>query len=343
LLVIYFLPDIAGIHARRITPATPLITLPSIERAAPRSESDQSPLGAIIRELDQNAQSRKDGKEIRETANAEIRSQRITWDVVRSEPVRLALARARSGVAEIIEKIPAEKEFSRIALAHYQLALDQFIGSRDDRFSAEQGLAYIRHLDREVSLRMQEEGAPREVLKLWRQVSIGDALKTGEDRVFRNSVVSPFNPEFNLNYITVSFPPVSQKSQDPSFSWSTKITIQGTVVSRGTKSIKVYHNNRFYQNLEVPKPPKHSPQNWGIFSFEAPMVTGVYTFVIENDDGEKVSKIYSFYPRLLKRVPFNTQGSYWLGRQGTKTPDFDRFFKLRETLVDDNTDGMVPF
>lgn len=337
LLAIFFLPDLLGLRASRARVETSDVTTESVSRT-------KSPLSAILDQVNQIGARKPFEPSIREAANETLRtSSVVTWDVIRSEPVKQAINRARTQVSEVMQLIPAEKTFSRFAMASYQLALEQISSARDDRFRATDALGYLRYLDREVTTQLNNEGVASEVFKRWSEVSLGEALKTGEERVYRESGVTPFDPQFALNHINVKVPADGQAQANTGFEPTSKITIEGSLYFRGTKSIKLYHNRRFVSDVPVPLPRKHSTERLGFFTTSVEAASGVFAFRVESDDGEVFIKEYSFYPRLLQLSARSTNGQYLLGRGRERTAAFDKTFLRSTSRPSTELDGMVPF
>ncbi len=337
LFVIFFLPDLLGLHAAR-GPVEESTVVPEVVNRI------KSPLNEILDQLNQAGTRKPFQPSVREAANTAIQSSpAITWDVIRSEPVKQAIAQARTQIGEILQLVPAEKTFSRFALANYQLALDQLSSARDDRFRAVDALGYLRYLDRQVSERFSEEGVDGAALKRWSEVTLGDALKSGEQRIYRESGVTPFDPQFALNYINVKVPADGKPAPNAEFAPTSSITIEGSILFRGVKSIKVYHNRKFVKDLPVPRPSKHSNDPVVFFKTTIEAASGVFSFRVESEDGEVLIKEYSFYPQLLQVINRNPFGQYAIGRGHERTLAFDRKFLRSVSRPNSEQDGMVPF
>ena len=335
LLVIY-LPDITGIHVRRnITD----VATPSVQA----KRGDGNPLDQILQQVNEMTEVKPFEPSLREAANEKLRNNVISWDLIRSEEVRAAVTKARTQVGELIDVVPEEKSFSRIALANYQLALEQLQAGRDDRLNARDTLAYIRHLDHQVTERFSEEQVSSGLFSRWSKISLGDALQVAQNRPFREDSVIPFDPQLQVNRVTINIKPRNVESRVLGFQPLSSLTIEGSVLFRGVKTVDLYRNNQLLESVKIPKPQKRSTDPYVYFSVKTESVQGVYSFHARSDDDELYAKHYQFYPKINRLAERPGQNAFVVGRARERVATFDRFFVVGESRPASQIDGLEAF
>lgn len=335
IILILFLPDIAGIHVRR-NGEVPL----SVDDS-PRSAD--SPLNEILAQISEIDKRKPFEPTVREAANEKLRTSDISWETIRSEPVKVALNTARSEAATILDKLPHEMDFSRFALANYIQGIEQLLAAREERFGAREALAYVRYLDREVTRRFNEESVDSEIFRDWEKVSLGDALRAAENRQYREESAPPFKPEFALNIVRVHRVPPSLKVKPSDFNDWNQLSLEGSVVFRGIRRISVFHGKTFVKEIELPKPPKRGVAPFGYFSVNVDAVDGVFSFRIESDDEEVIIRRYVFYPRIATLVGNPTGTDFMVGRGHDRVPGLDNYFLVGVSQPNSEVEGMVAF
>ncbi len=338
IFLIIFLPDVAGIHVRRNVNLAP-------EDAVEQEPQPHtaSPLDAILNQVNEMGERKPGAPTVRELANQVLRTGAISWDTIKSEQVKAALTKARTECSEILGAISEEEPFSRFAMANYIQGLDLLINARDDRFNARQALEYVRYLDREVSRRFNEEDVDYQIYKKWDKVSLGDALKIAENRPYREEAAIPFNPEFLLNLVTVHrIPPPSRPGQI-NFTDRTQLQIEGSIVHRGIRKVSLFHNNKFLQDLDIPRPPKRGNSPYVYFSTIVEPIDGVFMFRIESDDEEVMIRRYNFYPRIIRLSDNKQANDFQAGRTRDRISRLDQYFLLNVTKPEEGPEGMVAF
>lgn len=333
ILLIIFLPEVTGIHVRRNV----------VEEQAPQVARELSPLNEILEQLNEMSSRKPFAPSVKEEASQAIHAKGATWEVLRSDSVKAALLRTKNQVAQLIESVPAEKAHSRFALANYQLALEQISAGRDDRFSAAGALGYLRHLDEQVTESFRDDQIDGPLFRKWYEVSLGDALQTAENRRYREGEVTQFNPDLTLNRVRIQRVLPGTPVRANNFGNVPRIMIEGSVLFRGTKKLSLYHNQRFVQDIEIPRPRKRQADPHVFFVTETEGYEGTYSFRAESEDREVFIRSYKFFPKITALGDGPKQVEYKVGPTRQRLLKFDRYFFVGERRPDSSPEGLARF
>lgn len=359
--VLFFVPNVAQYHASRakeaVTSAVEEVgdftEQGTAEIVSNRAQRQASPLDAVFDLLEQHEAARGAGvqrtsanrDDTRERAAEAIDGKVITWEVIRSEPVRDALAKAKTECNEILASLAERYTASRLALINYVAAMDQVNRGSEDNLSPAESLRYLRQLDREVTTQFVREGVPRPIYQRWVKVTLGETLRGAQASDYRESSLPRYNPHFSISWVSIHYVPPARRVKLRPFTDVSSVRIGGFLESAETQKVKVYHNGKFSQDLKLSQARTEAggaqPRK---FSVNLAPSTGIWTFVSESQTGDKFMKSYNFYPRIQSVYPAARNNlRIDLGNQGKKIEALDRAFLVRASSTGARTNGLATF
>lgn len=264
-----------------------------------------------------------------------LRSGKATWDILQLPVVVTTIQRASAESQSLFRMLPPEKAESRLAVRNFIAGLDYFQGREIRSLSPQEGLQFLRRIDRDVTDSLIKDNVGRELFNIWRNVSLETLLVTSGALDYRDALAPPFLADIIVTSVAIS--DETQKRANiirRKLRWS--LTIAGVVESAAATRIELLGPGNLKKSMKLPTT---RDGRWRAFSFSTSgSPYGQFILRVSDEEGGFVEKFYHFL-KVGIRYRNPQTGDYRIPQVNTREKDrpvdriLDRMFSVGNPRV----------
>lgn len=246
-----------------------------------------------------------------------LRSGKPTWEVLQLPVVVTTIQRASAEAESIFRMLPPEKVESRLAVRNFIAGLEYFQGREIRKLAPQEGLKFLRRIDRDVTDSLVKDSVGREIFNIWRNVSLETLLLTSGALDYRDALAPPFFADIIVTGVSIR--DEDQKKSNiirRKLRWS--LTVTGVVHSTAATQIELLGPGRLHKSSILAS---SKDGKWRPFSFST-SGSPFGQFILRASDGEGgfLEKYYHFL-KVGLRYRNRQTGDYRIPEVNTKERD----------------------
>lgn len=252
-----------------------------------------------------------------------LRSGKPTWDILQLPIVMTTIQRAAAESESVFRMLPPEKSEARLAVRNFIAGLEYFQGREVRSLAPQEGLQFLRRIDRDVTDSLIKDNVGRDIFNVWRNVSLETILLTSGALDYRDALAPPFFADIIVTGVSIADD--NQKKSNiirRKLRWN--LTIGGIVESAAATQVELLGPGKLRKTMALPAT---KDGKWRSFSFTTSgSPYGQFILRVSDGEGGFLEKYYSFLKIGLKYRNPQT-GEYRIPVVSTKEKDrpVDRF------------------
>lgn len=341
IVALFLIPDFIGTGRRASSTRTARVS------AVPAPVQERhSPLQQLLEEVEAGAYSRKAGQaeavrsaEGTQQAKPLLNEATATWDSIRSDPSREAIAHARDVAKQMQQEPRASDQRVKYALADFVNGVNFVLGDAEKTMSPREALRYLRRLDLAVAGSLRANHGSRSLYLRWADVSLAPALGALATDEAKRQATPAFDPHLQLTYVEIVGTPYTGRDGKEHF--HTLLAIEGELdASDEITKLSMYRNGRHVTDIPILEKDGGSRRAFNALHGDA---SGTIALRVYEKNGAFYERTYNFFPR-VRSFPQDQRGMFEIPFSGLEDPkaieQLNRFFFLGEHKPGDEDPGV---
>ena len=262
-----------------------------------------------------------------------LRSGKPSWDILQLPIVLTTIARASKESESLFKMLAPHNAESRLAVRNYIAGLEYFQSREIRSLSPQEGLLYLKRIDRDVTESLIRDKIGRDIFNVWRNISLETLLITSGAIDYRDSLAPPFIADIIVTGVSIKDEDTKKmRVVRRKLRWNLAIT--GFVESSAATKIELLGPG---QLKKIGKLSSSSDGRWRSFSFSTSgSPYGQFILRVSDNEGGFFEKNYHFIKMGL-RYRDRKSGDYAIPMINTSEKDrpidrlLDRLFFIGTT------------